>query len=112
MDNDKFNSAYEQAKAWYAQGQDNKYIELQLADKNVSDDIIDVVISKIKDIRKSERRATGRKLLIYGLSFVCVSIIATVLTFKSDSPIRFVCWGTLVVGVTTTVKGLTNILGW
>ena len=104
-------NAYEQAKAMYAQGKDNKYIELQLAEERIADDVIEGIIQKINALRKSERRASGRKLLFYGVSFLVLGIIATVISFNSDSPVRFVLWGILLTGVALTAKGLANIIG-
>ena|ERR1700739_1029604 len=105
------NTAFEQAKGMYALGYDNRYIEIQLAEKKVPDHIIDEVIKKIKVFRKREGRAGGQKSLVYGLSYVAVAILASLLTFNYDSPVRYVCWGLLAMGAITTMKGLAKIIG-
>ena len=107
---EKYDSLLNEAKTMYALGHDNKYIEFQFADKGVSDDIIDNIIRDINSLRKYNKKSRGRKLIIYGLSFLAVAFLFTLISYNSESPTRFVLWGLAISGVTTLIKGLADIM--
>ena len=108
---EKYDSLLNEAKIMYALGHDNKYIEFQFADKGVDDQTIDNIVHEISALRKHSKKTRGKKLVIYGLSFLAVAFIFTLLSYNSESPTRFVLWGLAFSGVTTLIKGLTDIIG-
>ncbi len=106
-----YESLLNEAKTMYALGHDNKYIEFQFADKGVEYQIIDAIISDIKVLRKSVKRRQGFKLLVYGASFIVVAFVFTLISYNSESPVRFVLWGLAVGGVVAMIKGIADIIG-
>ena len=109
--NKDISTLFEEAKTLYAMGHDNKYIELQLADKGVDDTTIDEIIKEIKSLRKSNKKNHGIRLVIYSASIMAVGFLFTLLSYHSDSPVRFVLWGLVVSGVLTLIKGLGEMMG-
>ncbi|CAN5396321.1 hypothetical protein BH10BAC1_BH10BAC1_17520 [soil metagenome] len=105
-----FENCYEEATVMYTHGYDNKYIEFQLSDKGVSDEMIDEVIVAIKNLRKSVKKRIGVKQVAFGLSFIAVALLFTFISFGKDSPVVYVLWGLAVTGVLATMKGVANIL--
>jgi hypothetical protein len=109
---EKLDDLLDEAKTMYALGHDNKYIEFQFAEKGINDELIDKIIGEINSLRKSSKRNLGFKMLIYGASFIVVGFIFTLLSYHSESPMRFILWGLVVSGVLTMAKGMINIIGW
>ncbi|MCW3085697.1 MAG: hypothetical protein JWP12_3063 [Bacteroidetes bacterium] len=105
-----YESLLSEAKTMYAMGHDNTYIELQLADKGIDDTTIDKISVEIKHLRKSGQRNNGMKQIIYGLSFIAVGFVFTLLSFLKDSPVHYVLWGLAVSGLLFFVKGLSKFL--
>ncbi len=105
-----FESLLNEAKTMYALGRDNTYIELQLAEKGIDDTTIDKIIVEIKRLRKSGQRNSGLKEIIYGLSFIAVGFVFTLLSFLKDSPVQYVLWGLAVSGLLLFTKGLSKFL--
>lgn len=106
----KYEDCYEEAKTMFANGHDNKYIGFQLADKGVSDEMIDEVILAIKKLRKDVKKSIGMKQVIYGLSFIVAAVLFTFISTDENSPILYVLWGLAVTGVLTLMRGIANIL--
>jgi hypothetical protein len=107
----KYDNLLNEAKTLYALGHDNKYIEFQFAEQGIDDTTIDSIIKDINDLRKSNKKTRGIKLIIYGLSFISVALIITSITFKSEPPVSFIMWGMAISGVLTLVKGIADIIG-
>jgi hypothetical protein len=108
---EKYDSLLNEAKTMYALGHDNKYIEFQFADKGVDDNTIDNIIKDINSVRRHNKKSRGRKLVIYGLSFLGVAFLFTLISYNAESPTRFVLWGLAISGVTTLIKGLADMMG-
>ncbi|HXC03549.1 MAG TPA: hypothetical protein VNZ86_02285 [Bacteroidia bacterium] len=108
---ESFESLLSEARRMYAHGHDNRYIELQFADRGVDDAVIDKVIAEVTRLRKEVRRYIGVKYIFYGASLLATGIIASVLSFHSESPVRFVLWGMAVSGVLVLIKGLADLIG-
>ncbi|HEY0029738.1 MAG TPA: hypothetical protein VGC65_03180 [Bacteroidia bacterium] len=107
---DKFDDCFEEAKVMLASGQDNKYIEFQLAEKGVPDEMINEVILEIKKLRKGVRKSVGSKQVIYGLSFLGVAFLFTLISTDSASPVIYVLWGLAITGLLIFMKGIANII--
>ena len=106
----KFEDCYEEAKVMFSQGHDSKYIEFQMAEKGVPDEMIDEVIIAIKQLRKDVKKSLGVKQAIYGASFIAASFLFSFISFNSNSPIAYVLWGLAIAGVLTFVRGMANIM--
>lgn len=100
---------YDEAMKMYASGFDNVYIELQFAEQGVSIDNVKEVIKKIKQARKRELRSKGIKLMIGGTATVVVGILFTLISFNSESPVRYVLYGLIVLGFMSFAKGLVDM---
>lgn len=111
LDNNKYSELLNEAKTMFALGYDNRYIELQFAEKKIDDNIIDQIIVEIKSLRKAQKKSRGLKLIIYGASFIAVAFIMTLISYNEHSSSRFVLWGLAISGVTTLMKGVADILG-
>jgi hypothetical protein len=101
-----------QAKAFYAEGQSDRYIILQLADKKVPDEDIDKIMKEVKSVRKYNLRQQGIKELLLGLSFMVAGVIIAYFIIDIGSLARFISFGLPMLGVFITVKGFFNIIGW
>jgi len=108
---EKYDDLLNEAKTLYASGHDDKYIEFQLAEKGVDDNTIDNIIKDLAILRRSEGKRRGWKLVIYGLSFLAIAFLFTLLSYESESPVRFVLWGLAISGVMTLIKGLASLIG-
>lgn len=111
MNTDNFNTLFEKAKGFYAAGYDDIYIANQFAEQNVNDDVIDAVLKKIKEIRKTETKTIGKKQILYGISFILFGLGITWLTYNLDIGVAYIMWGLPIVGVFYTIKGISNIAG-
>ncbi len=105
-----FEDCYEEAKVMFASGHDSKYIEFQLAEKGVFDEMIDEVIAEIKKLRKEVKKNVGMKQLIIGLSIIVVAIVITYVSTNSNSLVGYVLWGLAITGLLTMLKGVANIM--
>lgn len=108
----KYTELLEDAKRYYVSGYDDTYIANQFAEQGVSDEQIEAVLSEVRTIRKSNRRRTGMRLLVSGVSIAAVGITGTLLTYFSadwHGPVSYVLMGTIIAGVATAVSGLTKL---
>ena len=100
---------YDDAIKMYASGHNNVYIELQFAEQGVDKATVKEVIDRIKKVRKNERRVKGYKIMIGGMATVAVGVIFTLISYKSESPIDYVLYGLIIMGIMSFVKGLLDI---
>lgn len=107
---ENYESLLKEAKTMYALGHDNKYIQFQFADKGVDNITIDNIVKDISSLRKQNKKHRGLKLVMYGISFLAVAFLFTLLSYDSESPTRFVLWGLAISGVTTLLKGFADIM--
>lgn len=105
-----FEENLQEAKEMFAYGHDSKYIEFQLAEKGVPDEMIDEIITAIKKLRKEVKKSIGMKQVVYGLSFIAAAFLFTFISTDENSPVVYVLWGLAIVGVLTTLKGVANVL--
>ena len=106
----KYDTLFNEAISLFAAGNDNKYIELQFADKGVDDKLIDLIIKDINILRKTKKRNSGMKLLIYGGSAIAIALIFSFISFNASSPIHYVLWGLGLGGVMTAAKGIVDMV--
>ncbi len=110
----KLEALLQEAKTLAAYGHDNRYIELQMAEKGVQDETIDAVISELNKFRKSMKRSAGKRMLIYGFSLSAAAIVMG--WFGSGEHgnyvITYVPYGLAVSGVLVCAKGVMGVLGW
>lgn len=100
---------YDEAVKMYASGYDNVYIELQFAEQGVAKNAVKDIIKKIKQVRKREARAKGIKLMIGGAATVAVGVLFTFISFNSKSPVGYVLYGVIIIGVMSFAKGLVDM---
>lgn len=99
-----------EAMTMLASGYDNKYIELQFAEKGIDDATIDLIISDISKVRKASKRKRGITWVIYGTSAIVAAVVFSFISFNSGSPINFVLWGLGISGMLTAAKGIIDIV--
>lgn len=103
-------SAYEFAKRALSGGYDFTYIELQLAEAKIPDEIIDREIVRIKKLDLSLQRIAGRRKIFMGLSFIAVSIFFTWFSTNVwNFEYGYILYGGAVWGVIQFAKGVTML---
>jgi hypothetical protein len=107
----EYESLLNEAKTMFASGHDNTYIDLQFAERGIDDDTIQKIIKEINSLKKHHKKRNGQKLIIYGLSFLAVAFIFTLLSYNPESPTKYVLWGLAISGVGTLIKGIADIIG-
>jgi hypothetical protein len=111
MESKKYEEVLEKANRYFIEGRDEAYMKFQFAEQGLDDKIVDAVLLEIKKLKKGVNKNIGSKLLICGLSFIAMGILATCFSYSSDSPIKFVVWGVPILGVIFTVRGISKIIG-
>lgn len=87
------------------------YVANQLAENGVSGEKLDKIILELRKIKKAESRNSGKKLLLFGLSFIVVGMGLTWWSASWDFEYSYILWGLPVFGVVYSAKGLIRILG-
>jgi hypothetical protein len=96
------------AKSLYAQGRNDRYVVLQLAEKKVSNEDIDAIMKEIKSLRKYNLRQRGVKEFLVGISF---TIAGALIAYFVGYSVNYVAMALPIIGVIIATKGLFNILG-
>lgn len=99
----------EAQKLWHA-GYDNEYIHGQLSEQGANDDSVKQVLKEINSIRRSEKRRGGGKLIIGGLATIAVGFAFTLISFQEGSPVVYVLYGLITVGVMSFAKGVVDMI--
>jgi hypothetical protein len=100
------------AKSLYHAGHDNRSIVIQLAASEIPDKDIDIIMKRLKSIRKYDLRQEGVKQLLLGMSFTVVGTLIAYWLMDYEYSVGFVAMGLPMLGVTIVAKGIFNILGW
>jgi hypothetical protein len=111
MKTENYETLLDEARKLFAQGRDNRYIELQFAERGVADAVIDRIIQEMNTLRRSDKRQAGFKKMIYGASFLAAGILFSLISMHSESPVRFVLWGLAMGGALVMIKGLAEVMG-
>lgn len=99
-----------EAKGLYASANDDRYIALHFAEQGVDDPTIDKLLQDIQVLRKSERKAKGRKMLIAGALTTLVGIAIAYWANSLDAAWSFFLFGLPLIGVGMFAKGVVDQL--
>lgn len=109
MRNETPERLYDRAVNLWAEGHDNDYIRLQFLENGVEKATVDAVLKKLDGVRKADKRTKALKLIIGGVATIAVAFLFTFISFSDGSPVLYVLYGMMTLGVMVAAKGIIDL---
>lgn len=108
----QFPELFQLANALYRKGMNDEEVKMQLKDKGAAETILHDIMEQAKKIRLTQKRNSGFLYCGIGVFLLVAGCMLTLFLFNNGGNIKFALYGITIIGITFTIKGLIDILGW
>jgi hypothetical protein len=93
-------------------GIENHHIETNLKEAGAPDEIIIIIVNRLKFLHYLKRKKRGFKLVLLGSVLLVSGFIITLLLFHSGNSINYAMYGLTIAGISFLLWGMIDLMGW